>query len=305
MHTATVMWFSPWTCALFLLQWLAAPSQAYHLNEAPKDMIIGEKLYILGSQNLTQLYCNLSFVNEISLLRFGGQAVRMILDEDLYVVVVCSVSGVCRQFDVEGLDYVNTQFRISHPEGFVLTNVISNSVYAAAYSREQGSTVKVIFKQFEIDYMLSRGIRSLQLVVTNRAFVSRQFKSAFTFNQFVYFVSIDTVVNAPDMITLVRLCSNELFTNNYDVYETHLSCGQLAEGTNISGVFLIGSILTIGLSNETYSRHCSFDLSVINTHLDNTFDDCVAGMHSVPLPWAANDMYRCSEFREVTSSVNN
>ena len=155
--------------------------------------------------------------------------------------------------------------------------------------------------------MLFSNIRSLQLTVTNHSFVSRQFKSAFRFSQFVYFVSMDTVLNAPDMITLMRVCSNEPVPDdesfNYDVYETHLSCGQLPEGANINGVFLLDSTVIIGLSNETYSMHCSFNLSLINTHLDNTFDNCVAGMHSVPLPWAANDQYRCSEFRKVTSSV--
>ena len=135
-HTATAMWFSSWICALFLLPWLTAPLQAYQLNEAPKDMIIGENLYILGSQSLTQLHRNLSFVNSISLLRFDGQAVRMVVDEDLFVVVVCSVSrsGDCRQFDAEGLEDVDASFRIglSRPEGFVLTKVYSNSVYTAA-----------------------------------------------------------------------------------------------------------------------------------------------------------------------------
>ena len=281
---------------------------SYDSPETPRDMIVGNGyIYLLSSNTLYQLHRNLTIQSQITLVsgRFNAEPLKMILSENETEIVVCYSNGQCIVYDAEYLFIFGQPLSVSSftSEEIAMVRLTSQTMYTASEGIHGTSRV-IRLAQYTLNYDEIHLEHSRILTVTNSTFSTRTFFDAFQSDKYVYFIaldSVDTPSSSTKSITAMRVCHDEAGFSG--IYEIALSCGHdIGLDATINTVSLDrgNNVLLIGLSSVNHSMLCSFAVSDINQRLTCTFDECNAGIHRIPLPWAGYEEFDCTKFSGVS-----
>ena len=199
-------------------------------------------------------------------------------------MVVCYTSGSCSALN--GSDLSVTNRAVSN----VFTGVGTNDkivVFAAPVSGGEsfytGSFVdnanRIYFRQY--GFAGSSISRSLEEIAYPSG-GDREFYDGFYQFGYVYYIVLDTT-SGNDELRIVRICnstadSDNIYFNNQ--YEVVLGCdGNTFFGSTIKGVLVLnGETLLIAITPQgSPSRVCSYNLTVVNSRMDSTYQSCVVG----------------------------
>ena len=305
--TCFIKWFPRVVIFLVYLAHVSVSGFGYERPaETPRDMTVGNGyIYLLTSDTLYQLHHNLTVQSAVTLVsgRLDSEPFKMILSENETEIVVCFANGQCILYDAEYLFTFDQPTSVSLPsENMAIVGLSEQTLYTGSEGIHGTVGGRVIMLgQYTFNYDEIHLEHSRILTVTNNTFTSRTFFDAVQSGRYVYFITLDSVdvSSSPKSITAMRVCHDEVGFSG--IYEIALDCGRIELDATISSVSLdIDEMLIIGVSSVNHSRLCSFAVSDINRRLTSTFEECRAGLHRIPLPWAGYEEFDCSKFSGVS-----
>ena len=105
------------------------------------------------------------------------------------------------------------------------------------------------------------------------SFITRQMYGGFVYGSNAYFLALDIEGGVASMY-IIRVCNDgtQMFGARY---ELQLTCGgtTLSSSSVITGVFEVDGTLVVNVDG----RVCSYNLTTIDTILDNFFNNCLSG----------------------------
>lgn len=307
------MW--EWIVIVVCLHLSSADLPAFHLSAVPTDMTISTSgdLYISAGRTLYSLNCNL-IVDESVLVTTGNTNVtRIALSSNDSKIVLCLTDGSCLVYATEFLTLgrENTLASVTIPGETVALLSVPTTLEDTFYVGSEGAVTPggaqmIALGQYGIDeFSYTSRTSGVDLTISNDSFVSREFFSAFSHGEFVYFVVMDNGTSPSiHSIRILRLCNSANESYFRALYEVRLQCGTITPDTKIVSFSLVGMSgmrAVIGVTGDGRNHFCSFQVLDVDREIGRTFDECLSGNNEIPLAWAgANFIDDCSHFTAVS-----
>ena len=269
---------------LYLLINVGAQSPSFTLSGSVSSLAVGgDKVFASTSSTVYQLSSDLQQVQQISL---SNQILKLAATQDGQWLVVCYINSSCSTLN--GSDVSITNRAVSN----VLPGVGANdkivvftapvnggeSFYTGSYNR------RIYFRQYGFaGNSLSRTNGDNQ--VTSSSFQNRggrEFYGGFFQFGYSYYIVLDATSGNNNEVRIVRVCNSTADSGNdfNNQYEVVLGCdGNTFFAPTIKGVSVLnGETLLIAIAPQgSPSRVCSYNLIVINSRMDSTYQSCVVG----------------------------
>ena len=215
-------------------------------------------------------------------------------------LVACFTNRRCAVYNTTTLNTVTTGFE---NDNFVNTGVTVTNI---ALFTAQLSGMPTIFTGAGEDLTNDRfRLRQLgfagSIVLANfpsipSSSVTRQIYGGFVYGSNAYFLALDTE-GASTTMYIFRVCNDGQLAARY---ELQLTCGgtALSSSSVITGVSEVDGTLVVSVDG----RVCSYNLTTIDTTLDNFFTSCLAG-NSVNNDPQFGSLASCTTFFSVRYSI--
>ena len=293
----------------------SAALPAFHLPAAPTDMTISSSgdVYVSAGSTLYSLNSSLFLDESVLLTTRNTNVSRMALASNGSQIILCLTDGSCLVYATEFLTLgrENTLSSVTVPGESVALLSVSTTLEDTFYVGSEGAmppggSQVIALGQYGLDeFSFTSRSSGVDLTISNDSFVSRDFFTAFSHGEFVYFVVMDNGT-APTIhsIRILRLCNSANESYFGALYEVRLDCGTIAPDTKIASFSLVdssGTRAVIGVTGHGQNHFCSFQVSDIDREIERTFDECLAGSGEIPLVWAGADYIDdCSHFTAVS-----
>ena len=269
---------------LHLLISVVTQSPSFTLSGSVSSLAVGgDRVFASTGSTVYQLSSDLQQQQQTSL---SNQIVRLAATQDGQWLVVCYTNGSCSALN--GSDLSVTNRAISN----VLPGVEANdriAVFTALVSEEEsfytGSyNTRIYFRQYGFaGSTLSRTNGDNQITSSNfQNQGGREFYGGFYQLGYVYYIVTDPT-SGNDELCIVRVCNSTADSGNIDFnnqYEVVLGCdGNTFFVPTIKGVSVLnGETLLIAITpHSSPSRVCSYNITMINSRMDNAYQSCVVG----------------------------
>ncbi len=272
----------------------------------------GNRIYRLG-EDLT-LQANLLLTHRPT------NVTGMILSTFETSVVTCLSDATCHVYSSEDLTPLGRENRIDGAaiEGSsialaALATYFDDVFYvgSAGIQRAGGPSAFLLRSYTMYDFAEYLQSSETDFTISLPTFEGRDFNSAFTFGEFVYFIVMDRSTQTPVRnIRILRVCNETNNTAFNGLYEAILDCGKLNSDSKITGSSLVESLgvsmagvrVVVSVNGGGHNRICSFALSDINQEMDKSFSECAGGSRDTLLAWADPTLVdSCSDVEEVYS----
>lgn len=300
---------------LCLLLVFVSGSISYQFHTKPADVAVSSsgQLYIVAGKKLYLLQSNLSLQQSITLTAKDTTANKVVLSLDETTLIACLRDGTCFIYAVEdhsltfqyGVNAAIANEGVAVAEGGIIPNQF---YFGSSGYINPGENHVILLKAY--DFFWGEEMRSSEnFIVTNSSFVSRDFYHAFKYSSYIYYIVIDTATNLSlSGIKVLRVCDDVNDTSFSAMFEVELRCSNMEQNTIIANSVQIvegyrgtrGVTILIGFRSENGHKVCSFDISDVDTAIENVFQECIDGIHKIPLPWVDYSLIAdCSFFSEV------
>ncbi len=262
------------------------------LNNVDHISTGGDRVFASAGATVYQyLFNDSSLVQQQSEALTGGDIVGLTTTPDGEWVIACVTTGVCNVISSTDLSIVSTATLYAFIGDFngisLFTAPVSDgqSYYIGSYGGiNEGSPLRMRFNQRGFDGSSVNRISG----ASTSGFDGRYYDGGFVLSNFAYFVVLDDDTNsAVDQLRIVRVCLDNTVQSQY---ELQLDCSASLFDPMIRGVSVINEdTLIIGLSPSLSgeNRLCSFNITMINTMMDSTYQSCVVnGMDMTNVLWS-------------------
>ena len=249
----------------------------------------GDRVFASTGSTVYQLSSDLQQQQQTSLT---NQIVRLAATQDGQWLVVCYTNGSCSALNRSDLNVINRAISNVLP-GVEANNKIA--VFTAPVSGGEsfytGSfNIRIYFRQYGFagsSLLRTNGDNQItsstfQNRNQNQNQDSREFYGGFYQLGYAYYIVTDAT-SGNDELRIVRVCnstadSGNIYFNNQ--YEVVLGCdGNTFFPPTINGVSVLnGEILLIAITpSGSPSTVCSYNLTIINSRMDDAYQSCVVG----------------------------
>ena len=267
---------------LHLLISVGAQSPSFTLSGSVSSLAVGgDRVFASTGSTVYQLSSDLQQQQQTFLF---NQIVRLAATQDGQWLVVCYNNGYCSALN--GSDLSVTNRAVSN----VLPNVEANDRIAVFTVLVSGGEsfytgsfhIRIYFRQYGFaGNTLSRTNGDNQITLSNfQNQGGREFYGGFYQSGYVYYIVTDST-SGNDELRIVRVCNSTADSGNIDFnnqYEVVLGCdGNTFFAPTIKGVSVLnGETLLIAITPlSSPSRVCSYNLTVINSRMENAYQSCV------------------------------
>ena len=267
---------------LHLLISAGTQSSSFTLSDSVSSLAVGgDRVFATTGSTVYQLSSDLQQQQQTS---FCNQILRLAATQDGQWLVVCYTNGSCSALNGSDLSVINRAVSNILPgveandKIVVFTAPVSGgeSVYTGSFVDNSN---RIYFCQYE--FAGSSISRSLQEIAYQSG-GNREFYDGFYQFGYVYYIVLDTTSGNHEL-RIVRVCNSTADSGNSDFnnqYEVVLGCdGNSFFAPTIKGVSVLnGETLLIAITPQgSPSRVCSYNLTVINSRMDNAYQSCVVG----------------------------
>ena len=268
---------------LHLLISVRAQSSSFTLSGSVSSLAVGgDRVFASTGSTVYQLSSDLQQQQQTSLT---NQIVRLAATQDGQWLVVCYTSGSCSALN--GSDLSVTNKAVSN----VLPGVQANDKIAVFTAPVIGgesfytgtfvdSVNRIYFRQYGFaGSLISRSLDEIAYQPSG----NRKFYDGFYQFGYVYYIVTDTTSDNNNQLRIVRVCNSTADSGNIDFnnqYEMVLGCdGNTFFAPTIKGVSVLnGETLLIAITPQgSPNRVCSYNLTVINSRMENAYQSCVVG----------------------------
>ena len=269
---------------LHLLINVGAQSPSFTLSGSVSSLAVGgDKVFASTSSTVYQLSSDLQQVQQISL---SNQILRLAATQDGQWLVVCYTNYSCSALNGSDVGVTNRAVSNVLPgvgasdkiAVFTAPVIGGESFYTGSFVDNDN---RIYFRQY--GFAGSSISRSLDEIAYQSG-GNRKFYNGFYQFGYSYYVVLDSIDNAGnDEVRIVRVCNSTADSGNIDFnnqYEVVLGCdGNTFFVPTIEGVSVLnGETLLIAITQSgSPSRVCSYNLTVINSRIDNAYQSCVVG----------------------------
>ena len=281
---------------IFCLQIGSSPAVSFSpLNDATiSAMTIADRsneLFVAGGNTIYKLSANLSQLMNVAVSNDTAVSVRgLSVSNGGQYIVACLTTGSCIGYDVISLTSTMSSVPLNEPGAVIFNSTDPVVMFPGAVEGIFHTGTATESRQ---EYRMSLGQYKISLgsIMTNKTKdytlqrsppdFTRIFKAGFVDN-FTYYIVEDDASE----IRILRVC-NETGSDTFQaLYEVHLRCGDSAAvfaGASILNSFsnLSNTLVLTVRSPDTESTHsgrvCIYNISDINTAMDNGRITCAAG----------------------------
>ena len=214
-----------------------------------------------------------------------NQIVRLAATQDGQWLVVCYTNGSCSALNGSFLSVINRAFSNVLPvveasdkiAVFTAPVIGGESFYTGSFVDNAN---RIYFRQY--GFAGSSISRSLEEIAYQSG-GNREFYDGFYQFAYVYYIVLDSTSGNNDELRIVRVCNSTADSGNIDFnsqYELVLGCDENTFfAPTIKGVSVLnGETLLIAITpSGSPSRVCSYNLTVINSRMDDAYQSCVIG----------------------------
>ena len=250
------------------------------------------EVYVAGENLIYKLSANLSQLMNVSVSSDSSVRVRgLSVSNGGQYIVACLSTGRCIGYDVINLNATNSDVPLNEPTGSVFPGNDPVVIFP-------GDDVGIIHTGTAVDggspaiYRMSLGQYNVSSgsIMADRTrdytllrsgnFRTRTFKAGFTIDNFIYYIVEDNGAR----IRVLRVCQNSTTDTFQGLYEVLLECGgtTVFAGASILPYSINTLVLTVwspdiaGIGTRS-GRVCTYNISDINTAMDNGRIDCADG----------------------------
>ena len=241
----------------------------------------GDRVFASTGSIVYQLSSDLQQQQQTSL---SNQIVRLAATQDGQWLVVCYTNGSCSALNGSDLSVINRTVSNVLPDVeasdkiAVFTAPVSGgeSFYTGRFS---DNAKRIYFRQY--GFAGSSISRSLEEIAYQSG-GNREFYDGFYQFGYVYYIVLDSTSGNHEL-HIVRVCNSTADSGNIDFnnqYEVVLGCdGNTFFAPTIKGVSVLnGETLLIAITPQgSPSRVCSYNITVINSRMENAYQSCVIG----------------------------
>ena len=267
---------------LHLLISVGAQSSSFTLSGSASSLTVGgDRVFASTGSTVYQLSSDLQQQQQTSL---SNQILRLAATQDGQWLVVCYTNGSCSALNGSDLSVINRAVSNVLP-GVEASDKIA--VFTARFNVGESfytgtfvdSANRIYFRQY--GFAGSSISRSLE----ESAYQSggnREFYDGFYHFEYGYYIVLDAT-SGNDELRIVRVCNSTADSGNSDFnnqYEVVLGCdGNTFFAPTIKGVSVLnGETLLVAITPQgSPSRVCSYNLTIINSRMDSTYNTCVVG----------------------------
>ena len=277
---------------LLILHFLQVVSQSssFTLSDSVSSLTVGgDRVFASTGTYAYRLSSDLQQQQQTSLT---NQILRLAATQDGQWLVVCYTNGSCSALNGSDLSITNRAV-----DSNVLHNVGNNdkiAVFTAPVSGGEsfytGSfNIRIYFRQYGFagsSLLRTNGDNQVTSATfqnrnQNQNQDSREFYGGFYQLGYAYYIVTDST-SGNDELRIVRVCNSTADSGNdfSNQYEVVLGCdGNTFFAPTIKGVSVLnGETLLIAITpRDSPSRVCSYNLTIINSRMDNAYQSCVKG----------------------------
>ena len=267
---------------LHLLISVVTQYPSFTLSDSVSYLAIGgDRVFASTGSTVYQLSSDLQQQQQTSL---SNQILRLAATQDGQWLVVCYTNGSCSALNGSDLSVINRA--VSYvPPGFQASDKIAvftvpviggESFYTGTFV---DSVDRIYFRQY--GFAGSSISRSLDEIAYQPS-GNREFYDGFYQFGYVYYIVLDTTSGNHEL-RIVRVCNSTADSDNIDFnnqYEVVFGCdGNTFFVPTIKGISMFsGETLLIAITPQgSPSRVCSYNLTIINSRMENAYQSCVVG----------------------------
>lgn len=276
------------------------------------------QVYVGAENRIYKLNEDLTVQGNLLLTHGLTNVTGMVLSTNETSIVTCLSDATCHVYSSEDFGVLGKENRIQNAA------IEGSSIALAAFSTDfddlfyigssgmqrQGGRNIILLRSYTMyDYPEYLQSSETDFTITSPSFGGRDFYSAFTFGEFIYFIVMDRNTQAPVRnIRILRVCNETNNTAFSGLYEAILDCGELSSESKLTGFSLVESLgvsmagvsMIISVSGQRQSHICSFALSDVDQEMEKTYHECESGERDILLAWVDPSLHdSCSSLLEV------
>ena len=201
-------------------------------------------------------------------------------------LVVCLANGDC---SVRNGSNINADFQLTENEIVGITDDSSSIAlfttpdtygqrfYTGSYGEIGGSGGdRIRYSEYVLGSQSADRSRVINPLTVFRLNDGREFYYGFFQSGYAYYVVSDPAGAVLQELRIIRVCNISQSDSFDSLYELVLDCGGEFTSINIRGISVFNEeTLVIGRAVSGASRVCSYNLSVINSMMDSSYQTCV------------------------------
>ena len=252
------------------------------------DQDASDEVFVAGENIIYKLAANLSQLMNVTVSNDSRVRVRgLSVSNGGEYIMACLTTGSCIGYDVINLNRTVSSVPLNEPLAYVFTGtdpvvmfpgVVEGTVYTGT-ATAGSQQYRMSLGQYEISltgFIMADTTRDYELDTSRQSFNTRVFKAGFNIDNFTYYIVEDDTSE----IRVLRVCNSDTDTFQ-GLYEVQLRCDQsvtVFAGASISANATL--VLTVRSPDAAASRSgrvCAYNISDINTAMDNGRIACAAG----------------------------